>query len=759
MKALVLTKKVLFKLSQFAISEEWFENFWAPDKNLNIKRVVVEDIIYLLDSDIDDDNCDIVVINLEKNSPFVHKSFCSSIIDRIVTVGRSVYTDSVNIPVSWRKHTEGSVFSIQAMPRGINWKRRLHFDMRPRGNKDLYVFSLTEETVTFDYIDNNIEIYDKSKELLAEAILKPYETQKSTNTSSGITLSRRLPQGFVQGASLDQWYRSKLTDEQRNFVDKPHDGPVRLRGAAGTGKTLSLVIKFLKDAIEFEKNAIKSEKKHNPVKFGFLTHSSASVDLINSIGESLDNTGIFYGEGQHVKLEVRTLYDLSHKNLNFELDQLVPLSLDGREGRKLQAELIHSVIKDMESSIIVKSYFKNISENIKEKISLMISGKSNLFVSEVMNEFASVLDSGGIRANEEKGERYAKGVAKRPAWLMSLPEEIDRRFVLEIHRRYRKLLGEMNTLSVDQMIGDFNSFLDSNRWDRIRERDGYDVLFVDELHLFTSIERQTLHKLIRSTTDCDGVRKRPAIFMAYDLKQSPRDTFANYGGDSQNLFSASTGLQGSDLVNLKRVFRYTPQISEFLADLDASFPAIDIPGEWDAYSGKAELDNGIKPEITVFADENELFATVFSEAQQTARSIEGGGRRVAVLCASEEMFDKYLESLEVKFPGRYVPIVDRDPSSELRHAGKRFVFSMPEYVAGLQFDTVFLIHVDSSEAPQYSEDGSRRSFISNIYLGSSRAENVLKISSCLSRGGISDILDMALERGSLVQSMPSKRKF
>ena len=62
------------------------------------------------------------------------------------------------------------------------------------------------------------------------------------DTRAGITLSQRLPQGFVQGATLDQWYKSKLTTEQRSFVNKKHDGPVRLRGAAGTGKTLSLVI-------------------------------------------------------------------------------------------------------------------------------------------------------------------------------------------------------------------------------------------------------------------------------------------------------------------------------------------------------------------------------------------------------------------------------------------------------------------------------------------------------------------------------------
>lgn len=192
---------------------------------------------------------------------------------------------------------------------------------------------------------------------------------------------------------------------------------------------------------------------------------------------------------------------------------------------------------------------------------------------------------------------------------------------------------------------------------------------------------------------------------------------------------------------------------------DATFPAIDIPGEWDAYSGKAELASGDVPQLTVFAKEVDLFSAVFTEAQKIARSIDGGGRRVAVLCASEEQFDTYLRAASGQFVGRHLPITSREPSSELRHGGKRFVFSMPEYVAGLQFDTVFLIHVHASEAPVDSGDGIRRRFISNIYLGSSRAEKSLRISACLTRGGKSDILDMALARRSLVEvALPDSKK-
>ncbi|WP_439541221.1 hypothetical protein [Hyphomicrobium sp.] len=744
MKALVLTPKTLFRLSQFSISTEWFEQFGLPEHEKSIKRVVVDDIVYLLEPELENDDAPVVVINLEADGILADSASRTATLERIITAGRFIYTDSVSIPTNWRKHQEGSIFSIQATSRNYGWRARMHFETRPRGSKDLFVFSLLDDTVDFRRLNLHLDIYDAAKARLSDAVLAtceptPYETR------AGIVLSQRLPQGFVQGATLNQWYTSKLTTEQRSFVDKPHDGPVRLRGSAGTGKTLSLVVKFLRDAIA-------AESGDHPVKFGFLTHSSASVDLVNSIGESLDTTGLFYAAGKQVKLEVRTLYDLAHRHLNFELDQLVPLSLDGREGRRLQSELIEAVLKEIAGSSIACAQFQDISPDIKQRWSAAVSGQDKRLVGEVMNEFASVLDAEGVRSGEEKGERYAKGAAVRPLWLMQLPTELDRRLILEIHRRYRKQLGDMSTLSVDQMIGDFNSFLDSNRWDRIRGRDGYDVLFVDELHLFTSVERQTLHKLIKRAVEEDGRPRRPPIFMAYDLKQSPRDTFARYGDGDQNLFAASTGLQGSDLVKLERVFRYTPQIAEFLADLDATFPAIDIPGEWDAYSGKAELGNGDVPELTVFPDEPSLFKSIFTEAQKLARSIDGGGRRVAVLCASEDQFDKYLAAASGQFAG--MPITSREPSSELRHAGKRFVFSMPEYVAGLQFDTVFLIHVDASEAPTDSGDGVRRRFISNIYLGSSRAEKTLRISACMSRGGKSDILDMALERRSLEEIAP-----
>jgi hypothetical protein len=75
---------------------------------------------------------------------------------------------------------------------------------------------------------------------------------------------------------------------------------------------------------------------------------------------------------------------------------------------------------------------------------------------------------------------------------------------------------------------------------------------------------------------------------------------------------------------------------------------------------------------------------------------------------------------------------------------------MPEYVAGTQFDTVYLIEVNKDEVPEGSYHSSAmRKFISNIYVGASRAENTLHIFVNTDRGGPSTALKYAIENGAL----------
>ena len=521
-----------------------------------------------------------------------------------------------------------------------------------------------------------------------------------------------------------------------------YEGPVRLRGAAGTGKTLSLVVKFLRDGMAFRSDATDK-------RLCFVAHSQGAIDLVQAMCESLVSPRIFrsFSDGNCI-IELRTLYDLAHEHLHFQLRDLVPVSLDGFEGRRFQFDLILDVLKEAWSSRITRGRFRTIDGTLKGRWTAAAQGIELSLVGELMNEFACVIDAEHIRRGEESGERYLKR-SNRPTWLLSLPSEDDRRFVMEIHSMYRRQLAELNALSIDEMVADFNLFLDSNSWDREREQIGFDAIFVDELHFFTAMEKQMLQKLMRRLADEEGRPRRPNIFMAYDIKQSPRDSFLDYFAADGSIFSQRSGLQNSQLVQLSEVFRYTPEVAEFLKDIDAAFPAIDVPGEWNAYVGEAKLPSASRPALVRYKDDRDLLEKVFGKARSIARKIDGGGRRVAVICVSEEAFRLYQAPVRGRFRNDVYWVGSREDTMSMRHIRRRFIFSMAEYVAGLQFDTVFLIHVNQSEAPESVGIGRRRQLISNIYLGASRAENQLTVCSSDERGGPSDVLNMAISRGSL----------
>jgi len=746
MKALIFTKESISRLQRFGISDEWFSKFDLPSGNHGLKRVVLENsLVYIIEDELQSDEVETVVIRIDgRYSIFAEGRPNASMLDRVIAASAAHFFATSQIPTNWKPYSEGDILSFYAGNSHTGKGARLNARKNPDGSRDLYFFAYTKKTVVFEEISDGNKIYALAKKHFAEAILSEGVPTEEGDTA-GIVLSERLPHGFVQGADLSEWYQKKLTQEQRRFVDLPYDGPVRLRGAAGTGKTLALVVKMLTDSLAFQGNG-------EPFRLCFVVHSQASVDLIQAISESL----ISPGELQKLasdggRIEIRTLYDLANHHLNFPLRELTPVSLDGVEGRHFQYDLIKVALKEGWQSSIFKSRYKGVCQEIAARWKSSISDKDPSFIAELMNEFSSIIDAEGIRRGEESGDKYIRR-GRRPNWLLSLPAEIDRRFILDVHAIYRKHLFDMNALSIDEMIADFDSFLDSNAWDRERQRAGYDAIFVDELHLFTALEKQTLQKLVKRDFDADGRPDRPSIFMAYDLKQSPRDSFIDYFAADGSILSAKSGLQNSELVQLNQVFRYTPQIAEFLKDLDSAFPAIDIPGEWNAYVGEAELPDAVVPTIERFDTVLELLDGVFAKAKKLAKKIEGGGRRVAVLCVSEDVFDMYLPPLRGRYKTDAFLVDSRDATSELRHLGRRFVFSMPEYVAGLQFDTVFLVHINRSEAPKDSGIGRRRQLISNTYLGASRAENRLHIYSSDDRGGPSDILDLAIDRGSLIES-------
>jgi hypothetical protein len=78
------------------------------------------------------------------------------------------------------------------------------------------------------------------------------------------------------------WER-QLNPEQKKFVDMKFDGPIRLRGSAGTGKTLTLAIKAMRLL-----NDATMSRPPTPCRILFLTHSWALAEATDELMDELD---------------------------------------------------------------------------------------------------------------------------------------------------------------------------------------------------------------------------------------------------------------------------------------------------------------------------------------------------------------------------------------------------------------------------------------------------------------------------------------
>lgn len=326
---------------------------------------------------------------------------------------------------------------------------------------------------------------------------------------------------------------------------------------------------------------------------------------------------------------------------------------------------------------------------------------------------------------------------------MSLPSKSDRRAILEIHDRYLNYFIESDVINLDQMVADLYRYLNSNEWSLfLRKEKGFDFILIDELHYFNRQERMIFHHLFRLSESHNGFLP---MFMAYDVKQSTDDKFLTQGGVGRFFKSLRSGK--TDLIELTKVFRSTPEIARFIERLDGAFPALDLEGEWTGYTGVSANTSGDMPDLRVYVDNVAMIDSIVSEAYREAGKI--GGREVAVLCMSEDLY--LLFSRAGRIARRISVISSNTDLTEIRNTRRRCVFSMPETVAGLQFKRVYVLNVD-----KHSLDldelgfGERRRLISRLYLAASRASEKLTLAATRDRGGFSEILKTSLESGVLI---------
>ena len=732
-EALVVDASAVAVLDAALIDEEWFSDFELPQNSVGLRRTVVDGIVYLLSPKVDLDQ-PLLVVNTGATGVFAESRKSQARFERVLRVALRKFDRNIALPLQWQSYHEGSRLSVFGEPSHLRSRARIYFDQSPDQRNDVFAYAVTDGPQPLGEIAPDMSLYRKAVANLETAALT--EDEQPSVGNFGILLSEPLGREMSSGASLDDWLDHKLNPQQRQFVRKSHEQPVRLRGAAGTGKTQAMAIKCINDLL-------KDYEGENTKTFGFLTHSSALAhDVIRGMFAALDPAERWRSartvDGRS-KLWIGTLYQLAEERLNYAQKGLKPLSLDGQEGRDYQRILINDAINRVCKDAMIISDV--LAEDTGFVARLRDETRREAFVEELMNEFAGVLDAENVRKGTAEAERYLNGPRER--WQMELPTRGQREAVLQIHDGYRSLLKHERLLSMDQMTADFGRYLSTHEWEQLRENLGFDVIFVDEYHYFSRNEAMTLQGIFHPRAGGSG---RWPLLMAYDLKQSTSD--AALGGGVERF--RNPGVGESEAVDLERNYRSTPEITRFLQDLDASFPAMDLEGEYNTLMAESEQASGTPVRLDVFERDQDLLDSVFKEAAEDARRL-GGGKKVAVLCLNDAIFDRYREASRIA--GKYVALTSREDLKAVQYARSRCVFSKPEYVAGLQFESVYLLHADNVDlSDEMLSQGARRRYLHRSYLGASRAQSKLVITSSAARGGRSEMLDGPLRNGSLIQT-------
>lgn len=740
--ALVMDSKAIELMSQATIEASWFKDFVLPENQHSLRHRETRKTAYILSKEAGAASKLLIVNTTPSGIGKIDNP--AKVFSRILRMALTAWGHFTGIPRSFKPFRKDNFLSIFAYQ--YNWSDNSRLYFRFGGDSrgaHTYMYSMSKDTNRdFEQIEVPNDICDEALGGFSNVLGSLNEDTSNSPPGDpgyyGIVFDEFIGKtyGGIAGATIEDWCGSKLTRQQLDFVNAPLDSPIRLRGAAGTGKTQCMTIKCLKELFQAQDDG-------RPLRIGFITHSSGVAhDVIEGMMCALDpdnRRGTL--DGQQA-LWVGSLYELANEKLEYDKKGIVPLSLDGAGGRTEQEEWLEEYVRECRR----ERYFLDLLQDCSEHVckGLTEDPMSDRFRRELANEVACSLDSERVRKSDKaKSDEYIYG--GRREWQMNLPNEADRRALLEVHDKYAGELAKSDYINIDQMIADFLDFLQSYQWSNYRKAtEGFDIVFVDELHCFNGSERMVFHSLVRG----DSMQNSPVpLFMAYDLKQSTDDRFLGVGAAGRFFRTLAAGK--SKLVELTQVFRSTVQITKSLAHLDGSFPALDLEKEWCTYNGLGS-QNGAVPQLRTYATDWSLLDDIVRQAYRDANQKNESGRNVAVLCMSDLLFGKYAKAGRI---ADMVSVVESNTDlTELRYARNRCVFSMPDNVAGLQFERVYLIYVDKQELD--SEElslGAQRQLLSRLYLGASRASRDLTLAVSHQRGGVPDILRTAIDHGVLAE--------
>ncbi|WP_285138522.1 UvrD-helicase domain-containing protein [Microbacterium sp. lyk4-40-TSB-66] len=521
------------------------------------------------------------------------------------------------------------------------------------------------------------------------------------------------------------------SDEQRLFIESTVDRSVRLMGPAGSGKTLALTLKAVREVLA-------GRERNDSPRILFVTHSWSLAAQISDNVEAL-------GLGAVDEIEILPLLEVAQKILpsqNASKLSLTVLGDDSLSGKQAQLTQILEVMDEFRESELI-TYARGLSASLLLRLQSETDDMRAGLAWDLLIEFGSVIGAAGIFPGAGSLARY-RGTPRSP-WMLDLGTERDFEVVFRLYERYMSSLDERGLMTSDQVLGDFLGYLISHQWNKLRRTEAYDFVFVDELHLFSPLESRVLHFL---TSDPSVY---PRILMAMDPRQSASEMIIGPTADATRTDGPTqldVDLGDIEDFRLTSVHRFTPQILELVKHIHHEFPTFGLGKDWsvDLSSVESTKESGPLPRLTRSGSRE-------GEAGDIVRAVHDlyAKGRMAMAVVDPRQWARYSAIASEVGKASKFSVTSVTGRSDIDGVGYRrhgLVVAPAEFLAGLQFDSVLVVGIpDVKDGAAATHESVR--LLSLLYLAVSRAEREVRFFVNRDDGPESAVLSKAVDYGLL----------
>jgi hypothetical protein len=745
----VFTSRSLSAVLTHAPDDEWFRTMAIPATGeWDIFSIVRDGVTYVIHRANSDKDPRIVVLAQGENGkqtellPTGPASY-RPMLTRIAWLALAAESPPVHLPPGWSEfHAKGNRIAFFACQRDFGAFRWIA-EISTEGSTDVCLWKLTSEREEIRLADY-VRPVDRYRAAIAgwttafaevrERFTHIPEPPETIALQPTVDLDAASFGAVTQYRMYTAWL-DHLTAKQREFIQAPVNHSVKLRGPAGSGKTLALELKVLRELY-------RARDEGTSLRILFATHSWAVAEQVDAALRTMDERGDLAG------IDIFPLLTIAQERLPTERSNsgLTLLGEDSLSGKQEQLRRISEVVEKIRRSDWL-TMRNSVSPAFRAQVEAsQHSAERNGLVWDLMMEFSSVLSAHGIMPGITAERKYL--ALPRTQWMMPLHGDTEKRFVLQVYTEYIGALKQDLLLTSDQLVNDYLNYLETFTWNLKRSTEGYDLVFVDELHLFNEQERLVLNYLTRNADEY------PRIFMALDPRQSPYEIYADFPVARATQGESGTAEEQLGEVRnfeLTTVHRFTPEILGLIQHINLSYPALDMGADWtlDLKSVGTSAKSGSKPHLmnhtTLEAERRGVLRSV-DEAWHSAEKDE----RVAVVVLDPLTLPAYSAALK-QGNAQFRVLESRDDYANLRFSKRTIVLSAAEYVGGLQFDRVIIAGLPDLRTGRANLGHQKRRFLSLLYLAISRASRYVEIHTNDEIGGVPEILEQAI-KGDLMTS-------